>query len=446
MNIIQLQDRLKGVPDQALVGYVENPTGEVPTYLALSELQRRKDMRERYQADQTPQATVADQLVEESKPKPMPMQMPAGIDQLPAPNIGQNYAGGGIVSFAAGDLVPVPGTYKTSRVDRVGARAGLPAVIPGGPVVPVAGEAAAAVPWYKRIIPGALGLAKRHPYIAGGSALYGLYSLFSDDEEETPQMPMPDPNMPMLEQEDYDTSVARPNIQTIPVEEIDPREYVKERTDLYREILGTDPNQARLQEKLDKMESKTTAREERAPWMALTEAGLAMAAGQSPDAITNIAQGATQGIKSYSEAVDDINAAREKELAIDMELAKAKRAEEVAIATKGIESLEAKEARNDAYKLQNMKEQNAAEIAYANIQADIKKAEMIYNTKGVLKDEDILESYNELKMMGQIPEGYSISDYKQYLMQQMGRLKGGRGSGAGSIVIPEGVTVTPSGS
>jgi hypothetical protein len=42
MNIIKIQNQLKGVPDDTLVGYVQNPTGQVPTYLALSELQRRK--------------------------------------------------------------------------------------------------------------------------------------------------------------------------------------------------------------------------------------------------------------------------------------------------------------------------------------------------------------------------------------------------------------------
>ena len=31
MNIIKIQDQLKGVPDQTLVGYVQNPTGQVPT-------------------------------------------------------------------------------------------------------------------------------------------------------------------------------------------------------------------------------------------------------------------------------------------------------------------------------------------------------------------------------------------------------------------------------
>jgi hypothetical protein len=52
MNIIKIQDDLKGAPDSALIGYVQNPTGQVPTYLALSELERRKSMREKYQKDQ----------------------------------------------------------------------------------------------------------------------------------------------------------------------------------------------------------------------------------------------------------------------------------------------------------------------------------------------------------------------------------------------------------
>ena len=62
MNIIQIQDRLKGLPDTDLVNYVEQPMGEVPIYIALGELQRRKEMRERYQADQTPPPSVAEQL------------------------------------------------------------------------------------------------------------------------------------------------------------------------------------------------------------------------------------------------------------------------------------------------------------------------------------------------------------------------------------------------
>ena len=69
MNIIQIQDRLKGVDDNALIQYVENPNSEVPTYLALGELQRRKSMRDRYESQKEPTKTVSEQLVEESLPQ-----------------------------------------------------------------------------------------------------------------------------------------------------------------------------------------------------------------------------------------------------------------------------------------------------------------------------------------------------------------------------------------
>ena len=48
MNIIQVQNRLKGVTDEALVQYINNPTGDVPTYLALGEVGRREDVRKEY--------------------------------------------------------------------------------------------------------------------------------------------------------------------------------------------------------------------------------------------------------------------------------------------------------------------------------------------------------------------------------------------------------------
>ena len=76
MNIIQIQDRLKGLPNEALVNYVEEPMGEVPIYLALGELQRRKEMRERFQASQTPPPSVSEQLVAENKPQQMRRRCP----------------------------------------------------------------------------------------------------------------------------------------------------------------------------------------------------------------------------------------------------------------------------------------------------------------------------------------------------------------------------------
>ena len=124
MNIIKIQNQLKGVPDDTLVGYVQNPTGQVPTYLALSELQRRKEMRNSYQANKPEEKTVAEDLVQESQPgivalpeaQPMmeamtpPQEMPmeqmaqGGLAELDTGNMydENNYANGGIVAFAKG--------------------------------------------------------------------------------------------------------------------------------------------------------------------------------------------------------------------------------------------------------------------------------------------------------------------------------------------------------
>jgi hypothetical protein len=126
MNIIKIQNQLKGVPDDTLIGYVQNPTGQVPTYLALSELQRRKEMRASYQANKPEDKTVAEDLVEEAEPQPgiaalpegqpmqqamapqpeMPMEQMAqgGLAELDTGNMydENNYATGGIVAFAKG--------------------------------------------------------------------------------------------------------------------------------------------------------------------------------------------------------------------------------------------------------------------------------------------------------------------------------------------------------
>ena len=116
MNIIQQQDRLKSLPEEVLIEYIANPTGEVPTFLALGEIERRKVMRNKYAAQQAEQPPVSEQIVQESMAAMMPQAMPqppmpqppmapsgdAGITALPTPNVGQNYAQGGVVGYAAG--------------------------------------------------------------------------------------------------------------------------------------------------------------------------------------------------------------------------------------------------------------------------------------------------------------------------------------------------------
>jgi hypothetical protein len=114
MNIIKIQNQLKGVPDDTLVGYVQNPTGQVPTYLALSELQRRKEMRNSYQANKPEEKTVAEDLVQEAQPQPQPqMEGLAGLPEAqpmmqamaPPPEMPmQQMAQGGLAELDTGDM------------------------------------------------------------------------------------------------------------------------------------------------------------------------------------------------------------------------------------------------------------------------------------------------------------------------------------------------------
>jgi hypothetical protein len=115
MNIIKIQDMLRSVPDNSLIGYVQNPQGEVPSYLALSELQRRKDTRAKFQQQQTPETSVAEDLGQEAAQNQGGLSMLAGQPQQDMAEQGvaslpvdegmyneQNFASGGIVAFADG--------------------------------------------------------------------------------------------------------------------------------------------------------------------------------------------------------------------------------------------------------------------------------------------------------------------------------------------------------
>ena len=93
MNIIEMEDMVKGLPDQVLMQEAQAPSGRIPQFLALSEVQRRKEMRDRFQ-QQAPQATVKDQILQSGiaaalpqGPPGMPPQMPPQ-GQPPAPPMG----------------------------------------------------------------------------------------------------------------------------------------------------------------------------------------------------------------------------------------------------------------------------------------------------------------------------------------------------------------------
>ena len=384
MNIIQIQDRLKGLPEDALVNYVKNPMGEVPIYLALGEMQRRKDMKARFDANKPEEPSIAEQLVAEAEPMQMglgamapqqmmpegqgvgapqpapemdPRQMAAsGIAANPQSAVGGTamMKEGGIVGYAGGGVVYEDGTR------------GYPI---GGLVYPaLAGIGSAAMkygarPAYNLIKKGltrkptfpAMGDRTSKlttPYLRSTGALidtttlgglgYGASRLFSGDPDE-PEKPKDDKGDGKKETK-KETKKEKAKAKTI-----------EEDIARFRGYLGSDPSRARVEERLAKLDEKIAKREGSAGNMALIEAGLNMAAGQSPNALTNLATGATAGMKSYTAGQKDIDTLQKESLALDVAIGQAKRQEELTIIKFGIESEQARAAALQAQALVNQK-------------------------------------------------------------------------------------------
>lgn len=82
MNLIEVSEQLKDVPDQYLMQEVQNPTGNYPAYLVISELGRRKRMRESAMK-QAPTTTVAEDLTQPQQ-QPPTGGLNAGLAAAPA--------------------------------------------------------------------------------------------------------------------------------------------------------------------------------------------------------------------------------------------------------------------------------------------------------------------------------------------------------------------------
>jgi len=135
-NLIQLEDDVKGLPDQALQQLAQRPNPQLPQFLVVSEIQRRSDMRKRFEArQQQPQGTVAQQIVapqqqgigamvppgQQPMPPRMPMQPP--MQQPMAP---QGMSGGGVVRMAAGRQATFPMDQTPPQSSIIGQRINNP--------------------------------------------------------------------------------------------------------------------------------------------------------------------------------------------------------------------------------------------------------------------------------------------------------------------------------
>jgi hypothetical protein len=158
MNLVQINERLKDLPEQVIRQYANGMNPEVPPYLALGELQRRelinKQMATAQGGQQGPQPSVKEQIEQkaglmglqqmqkqqmaqqQSQPRG-PMPAPAGVPQpeaqpeapmmaargglarIPVRSDMFEYAGGGIVAFAGGGEVDAARASAKAARDRL---------------------------------------------------------------------------------------------------------------------------------------------------------------------------------------------------------------------------------------------------------------------------------------------------------------------------------------
>jgi|TARA_R100001480_G_scaffold63070_2_gene75402 hypothetical protein len=419
MNIIQLQDRLKGLPEETIVSYVTEPAGDVPIFLALSELQRRNRMKDRYEASKAGEEipTISDREVAKSgiarmapqqmmpgaqgvsMPPPAPQidprQMAAsGIAANPVSNVGgpAMMAKGGIVGEVTNKMGKSNPVYEDGSI---GALAGF-AVPPvtsavlglgsllgrgvmstgrylGNKISPLFRAGRAEVPAQatglqgagRMFIPGVTAVNPGYLRQPGalidlpvlGGLTYGASQLFGGDPE-------PEDN-----KDDKDGGKKEPKKEPAKQEKKTLEDRVKE----YMDAMGTNEGLERVKGRLAEFDERAKGKRGDAANMALIEAGLNIAAGQSPDALSNIATGATAGVKGYTERLKDADAAEKEVLALDLAIGQAERAERQAAVTFGMKSIETERAAQQKLGLIQYKAQLEARIKGSLITPDVRR-------------------------------------------------------------------------
>jgi hypothetical protein len=368
MNIIKLQNELKSVPDDALIGYVQNPTGNVPSYLALSELQRRKDMRAKYQAQQAPESSVADDLGQQAQPQPQgmaamsqaqpQMQMEdKGLAGLPVDDTmyqEDSFASGGIVAFADGGLMkkardyllpPSPTTMrdlqgKTRLSPFMGGMGDMDAYQYADPNYLLKKREML----YRQLeMPGAdknaiyaeiNALDQQTARPAGGYAPTEKPALTDVELQAKNVLAQTQPPPPVVNPYAVDTSIPKP----FSVEEAMKRQQEA------MQMAGVDPDFYKKQaaELLEQREALKGERSDAAN-LALLKAGLATMGGTSPFALVNLGKGAEAGVEQYTQDTRNIRTENRLLKQADLKLKEAQNAQQRGDAQGALKAIQERE-------------------------------------------------------------------------------------------------------
>ena len=187
------------------------------------------------------------------------------------------------------------------------------------------------------------------------------------------------------------------------------RDYFQEAIDKLSKFMGDDTGRAKIDERMRKLDERIDKRRGDAGSMSLIEAGLNIAAGQSPDFLTNVSRGATAGVKGYTDRLKDVDKLEKEALALDVAIDNARRQEKLTIGKFGLESERAKlaqlqtmallkEKRQFQLGLKNMPDFGDIQKIYETFQySDQGKAfDALMESKGIEKGTD---KYNRLREM-----------------------------------------------
>jgi hypothetical protein len=414
MNIIKIQNMLRGVADEALIGYVQNPQGEVPSYLALSELQRRKDTRAKYQAEQAPESSVAEDLGQEAMPNQGGLAMLAGQPQMQMEDQGvaglpvdddmyqeDSFAAGGIVAFADGGDTSTPWYKKMKLFGRE------------YDVLPPSPSTVRDLQSKTRLSPfmGGLGDIDAYQYADPNYLLKKREMLYKQLE-----MPGADKNaiyaeinalekqtagpaggyVPTEKAAMTDAEVQAKNVlaQTPPppavnpyaVDSLTPRplsvEEAMKRQEEAMKLAGVDPNFYKTQaaDLLAQREALKADRSEAAN-MALIRAGLATMGGTSPFALVNLGKGAEAGTEQYMQDARNIRAENRLLGQADLKLKEAQNAQQRGDAQGAIKAIQEREnliAQYNHYKMTTGATLEAARIG-AGVRTGAGQLPALYN-------------------------------------------------------------------
>lgn len=144
----------------------------------------------------------------------------------------------------------------------------------------------------------------------------------------------------------------------------------------WRNLAGENKGIAEIRAELAKNRAETAEEKERAPWMALMQAGLATMAGTSPYALTNIGAGGAKGLASYVEAQKDLRKDQDKYLEIQAKLGQAQREEDLAALKYGTDSVKFDKAEANKERLQREELASREKIYAGNNAATIEAAKI----------------------------------------------------------------------